>query len=128
MTTPDPEPTTNPEPNKNAKRNKNIGRVISIVSIFMSSAIRLWTAWLFPIVNTLDQQGRLHEGDSDGCFYGIMLMVPTIFIAPLIVAVAVVLALLGFHLKARVIAVIALIVAVIALIPLVPILMSFFGS
>ena len=122
MTTPDP------EPNKNAKRNKNWGRLASIVSIIFSSAIRLWTAWLFPIVNTLDEQGRLNEGDSDGCFYGLLLMVPTIFISPLIIAVAVVLALLGFHLKARVISVIALVVAVIALIPLMPALMSFFGS
>ncbi len=109
MTTPATEPTTSSEPNKNAKRNKNWGRLASVVSIFISSAIRLWTAWLFPIVNSLDRQGRLNEGDSDGCFYGLILMVPTIFIAPLIIAVAVVLALLGFHLKARVISVIALV-------------------
>lgn len=119
--------TQQPEPAKHAKRNKNIGRILSIVSIIFSGSVRLWTAWLFPIVNTLGEQGRLHEGDSDGCFYG-FLMVPTIFIAPFIILVAVVLALLGFHLKARIIAIVALVVAVIALIPLIPALMSFFGS
>ncbi len=115
------------EQEKKTKRNKNIGRILSIVSLFLSGVIGLWQAWLIPIVNSLGEQGRMNEGDPDGCFYG-FLMVPTIFLVPLFVVIAVILALLGFQLKARIIAIIALVVAVIALLPIIPMWISFFGS
>jgi len=66
------------------KTNRNrlwIGRLLNGASLLISLALGLWQGWLLTITNSLSQQGRLHEGDSDGCFYG-LLFVLTIFISP----------------------------------------------
>jgi len=69
----------------------------------------------------------MNEGDSDGCFYG-LLFVLTIFISPIVTLVALILGGFGFHLKARTLAIIAWIAALATLIPIWPALMSFFGG
>jgi len=68
----------------------------------------------------------MHEGDSDGCFYG-MLFVLTIFISPVVTFTALVLGGFGFHLKARTLAIITWIVALATSIPMLPAWKSFFG-
>ncbi len=93
------------------------GRILGAFSLFLSLASRLWQAWLLPIVDSLAVQGRLHEGDSDGCFYG-MLMVPTYFIVPLVAVIAIILGIVGFRLRARTLAIIAWIAALLTLIPM----------
>ncbi len=103
------------------------GRILSGVSIFLSLASRLWQAWLLPIVDNLSQQGRLHEGDPDGCFYG-MLMVPTYFIVPFVAVIAIILGILGFRLRARTLAIIAWIAALLTLIPMRSAWIQFFGG
>ncbi len=87
----------------------------------------LWQAWLLPIISSLEEQGRYHEGDSDGCFYG-MLMVPTYFIVPLVAIVAIILGVIGFRLRARTLAIIAWIAAILTLIPMWSAWSSFFGG
>lgn len=112
----------------NPKKRLLIGRILSGISIFFSLASRLWQAWLLPIVDDLAQQGRLHEGDSDGCFYGVILMLPTYFIVPLVAVVAIILAAFGFRLRARTWAIIAWIAAILSLIPMWSAWVQFFGS
>ncbi len=104
-----------------------VGRFLNLFALAMSTVSGLWQAWLLPIVDKLSQQGRLHEGDSDGCFYG-MLMVPTIFIVPVIAILAIILGAIGFRLRARTLAVIAWIVALLTLIPMYPVWVKFFGG
>ncbi len=103
------------------------GRILGAISLLFSLASRLWQAWLLPIVDNLAHQGRLHEGDSDGCFYG-MLMVPTYFIVPLVAVIAIILGLIGFRLRARTLAIIAWIAALLSLIPMWPAWVQFFGG
>lgn len=112
---------------KKQKRRLWIGRILSGISILMSMVLGIWQAYLLPITNRLSEQGRMHEGDSDGCFYG-LLFVLTIFISPLVTLVALILGGFGFHLKARTLAIIAWIAALATLIPIWPALTSFFGS
>ena len=76
-----------PNTQKSERNRLLLGRVLSISAILLSIASRLWQAWLLPIVALLEKEGRYHEGDSDGCFYG-MLMVLTYFIVPLFAVVA----------------------------------------
>jgi len=92
----------------------------------LSLAFGIWEAYLLPITNSLSAQGRMHEGDSDGCFYG-MLFVLTIFISPVVTFTALVLGGFGFHLKARTLAIITWIVALATSIPMLPAWKSFFG-
>jgi hypothetical protein len=112
---------------KRQKKRLWLGRVLSGTSILMSSVLGFWQAYLLPITNSLSEQGRMHEGDLDGCFYG-FLFVLTIFISPVVTLVALVLGGFGFHLKARTLAVIAWIAALATLIPMLPIWKSFFGG
>jgi len=112
---------------KKQKRNLWIGRILSGISILMSLALGIWQAYLLPITNSLSAQGRMHEGDSDGCFYG-LLFVLTVFISPVVTLVALVLGGFGFHLKARTLAIIAWIAALATLIPMLPAWKSFFGG
>ena len=111
------------------KRQKRlwIGRILSGISLLMSMMIGIWQAYLLPITNSLSEQGRMNEGDSDGCFYG-LLFVLTIFISPMVTLVALVLGGFGFHFKARTLAIIAWIAALATLMPVWPALMSFFGG
>ena len=117
----------NNELEKTQKKKLWIGRTLGSISLVMSAALGLWQAYLIPITNSLSEQGRMNEGDSDGCFYG-LLFVLTIFISPIVTLVALILGGLGFHLKARTLAIIAWIAALATLIPIWPALMSFFGS
>ena len=112
---------------KKQKRRLWIGRILSSISLLMSAMLGIWQAYLLPITNSLAEQGRMHEGDSDGCFYG-LLFVLTIFISPMVTLVALILGGFGFHLKARTLAIIAWIAALATLIPIWPALTSFFGS
>lgn len=112
---------------KKQKKRLWIGRILSGVSLLMSMMLGIWQAYLLPITNSLSEQGRMHEGDSDGCFYG-LLFVLTIFISPIVTLVALILGGFGFHLKARTLAIIAWIAALATLIPIWPALTSFFGS
>ena len=109
------------------KKHLWIGRVISGISLGMSILLGAWQAYLLPITDSLSEQGRMHEGDSDGCFYG-MLFVLTIFISPTVTLVAAILGGIGFKLRARTLAIIAWIAALATLIPIWEPLMSFFGS
>jgi len=104
-----------------------IGRILSRVSILISLALGVWQAYLLPITNSLSAQGRMHEGDSDGCFYG-LLFVLTIFISPVVTIVAIILGGIGFKLRARPLAIIAWIAALATLIPMLPAWKSFFGG
>ena len=104
-----------------------IGRILSGVSILMSLALGTWEAYLLPITNSLSAQGRMHEGDSDGCFYG-LLFVLTVFISPVVTIIAAILGGIGFKLRARTLATIAWIAALATLIPIWPALTSFFGN
>jgi hypothetical protein len=99
------------------KKRPLLGQILSAISLFLSLASRLWLAWLLPIVDSLAIQGRLHEGDPDGCFYG-MLMVPTYFIVPLVAVIAIILGIVGFRLRARTLAIIAWIAALLTLLPM----------
>ena len=120
-------PFENNELEKAQKKKLWIGRALGGISLLMSAALGLWQAYLIPIANLLSEQGRMHEGDSDGCFYG-MLYVLTIFISPVVTLVALVLGGFGFHFKARTLAIIAWIAALVTLIPMLPALRSFFGG
>ena len=83
---------TDTETNKLEKsQNKRlwIGRILSGISILMSLVLGIWQAYLLPITNSLSAQGRLHKGDSDGCFYG-LLFILTVFISPVVTLVALV--------------------------------------
>lgn len=104
-----------------------IGRALGGISFLMSAILGLWQAYLLLIYNSLSAQGRVHEGDSDGCFYG-MLFVLTIFISPIVTLVAGILGGIGFKLGARTLAIIAWIAALATLIPIWEPLMSFLGS
>jgi hypothetical protein len=104
-----------------------IGRILNGISLLMSIMLGIWQAYLLPITNSLSEQGRMHEGDSDGCFYG-LLFVLTIFISPVVTFVALILGGFGFHLKARTLAIIAWIAALATLIPIWPALKSFIGG
>jgi hypothetical protein len=42
------------------------------IFLFLWWAGLFWQAYLLPIANSLSAQGRMHEGDSDGCFYGLL--------------------------------------------------------
>lgn len=114
-------------PTKHPNRNKYIGRALSVVSLVLSIALGLWQAWLIPIINTLGEQGRMNEGDPDGCLYG-LLMVLTVFLAPVVGLLAMALALVGFRLNARILAIIALVAVLVALLPMIPMWLNFFGS
>ena len=113
-------------PEKSQKR-PFIGYLLNIIALIISVASILWQMWLLPIVDDLSKQGRMHEGDSDGCFYG-MLMVPTYFIVPLIAVIAFILGIFGFRLRARTLAVIVWIVALLSLIPMRSAWLEFFGG
>ena len=117
----------NNELEKTQKKKLWIGRALSGISLVMSAMLGLWQAYLIPITNSLSEQGRMHEGDSDGCFFG-LLYVLTIFISPVVTLVALLLGGFGFHLKARTLAIIAWIAALATLIPMFPALKSFFGG
>lgn len=117
----------NNELEKTQKRKLWIGRALGGISLVMSTALGIWQAYLIPITNTLSEQGRMHEGDSDGCFYG-LLFVLTIFISPVVTLVALVLGGLGFHFKAQTLAIIAWIAALATLIPMLPAWRGFFGG
>jgi len=93
----------------------------------MSLTLGIWQTWLLPITNKLTEQGRMHEGDSDGCFYGLLLVL-TIFISPVVTILSIILGGFGFHLKARTLAIIAWIAALATLIPMLPAWKSFFGG
>ena len=112
---------------KAQKKRLRIGRILGGISLLMSALLGIWQAYLLPIYNSLSAQGRAHEGDSDGCFYG-MLFVLTIFISPIVTIVAGILGGIGFKLGARTLAIIAWIAALATLIPIWPALTSFFGS
>jgi len=112
---------------KTQKKRQWIGRLLGGLSLLMSAVLGIWQAWLLPITNSLSEQGRMHEGDSDGCFYG-LLFVLTIFISPVVTFVALVLGGFGFHLRARTLAIIAWIAALATLIPIWPAWQSFFGG
>ena len=117
----------NTELEKTQKKRLWIGRVLGGLSLLMSMALGLWQAYLIPITNSLSAQGRMNEGDSDGCFYG-LLFVLTIFISPVVTLVALILGGFGFHFKARTLAIIAWIAALATLIPMLPVWQSFFGG
>ena len=117
----------NNELEKKQKKKLWTGRALGGISLVMSAALGLWQAYLIPITNSLSRQGRMHEGDSDGCFYG-LLFVLTIFVSPVVTLVALILGGLGFHFKARTLAIIAWIAALATLIPMLPTWKSFFGS
>lgn len=117
----------NKELEKTQKKKMWIGRALSGISLVMSAVLGLWQAYLIPITNSLSEQGRMHEGDSDGCFFG-LLYVLTIFISPVVTLVALLLGGFGFHLKARTLAIVAWIAALATLIPMFPALKSFFGG
>jgi len=117
----------NNELEKSTKKRLWIGRALGGISLMMSAALGLWQAYLLPITNSLSEQGRMHEGDSDGCFYG-LLFVLTVFISPVVTLIALVLGGFGFHLKARTLAVIAWIAALATLIPMLPAWKGFFGG
>ena len=112
---------------KAQKKKLWIGRALGGISVVMSAALVIWQAYLIPITNSLSEQGRMNEGDSDGCFYG-LLYVLTIFISPVVTLVALILGGLGFHFKARTLAIIAWIAALATLIPMLPAWKSFFGG
>ena len=103
-----------------------IGRILSGVSILTSLILGIWEAYLLPITNSLSAQGRMHEGDSDGCFYG-LLFVLRVFISPVVTIIAAILGGIGFKLRARTLAIIAWIAALATLIPMLPVWKSFFG-
>lgn len=115
------------EREKKQKKRLWIGRILSGISLLMSIVVGIWLAYLLPITNSLSEQGRMNEGDSDGCFYG-FLFVLAIFISPVVTLVALILGGFGFHLKARTLAIIAWIAALATLIPIWPALSSFFSS
>lgn len=115
------------EVEKSQKKRLLIGRILSGISLLMSALLGLWQAYLLPITNSLSEQGRMNEGDSDGCFYG-MLFVLTIFISPLVTIIAAILGGFGFKLRARTLAILAWIAALATLIPIWEPLMSFLGS
>jgi len=69
----------------------------------------------------------MHEGDSDGCFYGLLLVL-TIFISPIVTLVSIILGGFGFHLRARTLAFIVWIAALATLIPMLPSWWNFFGG
>ena len=104
-----------------------VGRILSGMSILMSLILLGWEAYLLPITDALSAQGRMHEGDSDGCFYG-LLFVLTIFISPMAAFVSLIFGGIGFKLRARTLAIIAWILALATLIPIWEPLMSFFGN
>jgi len=112
---------------KKQKKRLWIGRALSGLSLLMSAALGLWQAYLLPITNSLSEQGRMNEGDSDGCFYG-LLFVLTIFISPVVTLVAAILGGIGFKLRARTLAILAWIAALATLIPIWEPLMSFLGG
>lgn len=112
---------------KKQKMHLWIGRALSGLSLLMSAALGLWQAYLLPITNSLSEQGRMNEGDSDGCFYG-MLFVLTVFISPVVTLVALILGGFGFHFRARTLAIIAWIAALATLIPMLPAWRGFFGG
>ncbi len=116
-----------PKPQEAQKKRLLIGRVLSLLSLFLSIVLGIWQAYLLPITNSLSEQGRMHEGDSDGCFYG-LLFVLTVFISPAVTLVALILGGFGFHLRARTLAIIAWIAALATLIPMWPAWVSFFGG
>jgi hypothetical protein len=112
---------------KKEKKRLLTGRILSGISLVMSALLGLWQAYLLPITDSLSAQGRMNEGDSDGCFYG-MLFVLTVFISPLVTIVAAILGGIGFKLRARTLAIIAWLAALATLIPIWPALVGFFGS
>ena len=112
---------------KKEKKQLRIGRVLGVISLGLSAMLGAWFAYLLPITDALSAQGRMHEGDSDGCFYG-MLFVLTIFISPVVTLVAAILGGIGFKLRARTLAIIAWIAALLTLMPIWEPLMSFLGS
>ncbi len=112
---------------KKEKKRLLTGRILSGISLLMSALLGLWQAYLLPITDSLSAQGRMNEGDSDGCFYG-MLFVLTVFISPLVTIAAAILGGIGFKLRARTLAIIAWIAALATLIPIWPALVGFFGS
>ena len=123
----DTENLENEELEKKQKKRLWIGRVLSGISLGLSALLGAWFAYLLPITDALSAQGRMNEGDSDGCFYG-MLFVLTIFISPAVTLGAAILGGIGFKLRARTLAIIAWIAALATLIPIWEPLMSFFGS
>ena len=100
---------------------------MSSISLLMSLIFGIWQAYLLPITNSLSEQGRMHEGDSDGCFYGLLLVL-TIFISPIVTLVSIILGGFGFHLRARTLAFIVWIAALATLIPMLPSWWNFFGG
>lgn len=112
---------------KAEKKRLWIGRILSGISLLMSAILGLWQAYLLPITDSLSAEGRMNEGDSDGCFYG-LLYVLTIFISPIVTILAGILGGIGFKLRARTLAIIAWIAALATLIPIWPALVSFFGN
>ncbi len=116
-----------PNPQETQKKRLSVGRVLSLLSLFLSIVLGIWQAYLLPITNSLSEQGRMHEGDSDGCFYG-LLFVLTVFISPAVTLAALILGGFGFHLRARTLAIIAWIAALATLIPMWPAWVSFFGG
>ena len=112
---------------KAQKKRLWIGRILSGISLLISALLGLWQAYLLPIYNSLSAQGRMNEGDSDGCFYGLLFML-TVFISPLVMIFSGILGGIGFKLRARTLAIIAWIAALATLIPIWPYLVSFFGS
>ena len=121
------EETQDPEPAQTQKNWLWVGRILSGMSILMSLILLGWEAYLLPITDALSAQGRMHEGDSDGCFYG-LLFVLTIFISPMAAFVSLILGGIGFKLRERTLAIIAWILALATLIPIWEPLMSFFGN
>ena len=115
----------NTDTQKAEKKRLWIGRILSGISLLMSAILGLWQAYLLPITDSLSAQGRMNEGDSDGCFYG-LLYVLTIFISPIVTILAGILGGIGFKLRARTLAIIAWIAALLTLIPIWPALVSFF--
>ncbi len=117
-----------PAPSSTLMQVREMGlAIVSAISLFLSIALSFWEVWLMSVVNTLEQQGRMNEGDPDGCWYGLLLML-TLFLAPAVGLIAVILALFGIRLKARVIAIVALVAALIAFIPLLKLWLNFLGS
>ena len=121
---------TDRETNELEKKQKKllwIGRILSGISLLMSLVLGIWQAYLLPITNSLFKQGRMHEGDSDGCFYGLLLVL-TIFISPAVTLMYIILGGFGFHLRARTLDIIAWIAALATLIPMLPTWWNFFGG
>ena len=109
------------------RKNLRLGHFLNGFSLFLSTISSLWQAWLLPIVDSLSSQGRLNEGDADGCFYG-LLMVPTFFVVPIVAIVALILGIFGFRLRSKTLAIIAWIAVFISLIQMRSVWFGFLSS